>query len=399
MTLANWTKGIARSALQDMLIASTRPGLISFALGLPAAELFPTDDFARAMASVLDRDQRALQYGPPFHPLKEQIVELMAQRGVVCAAEQIFLTTGAQQGINLLARLLLDPGGTVLLEERTYTGFQQVLQPYQPQVIKAPTDLHAGMDVAAVERILQRGLRPALMYAITDGHNPLSVSLSLENRQRLSDLARRYQVPIIEDDPYGFLYYESTSLPPLRAFDDKWVFYVGTFSKILAPAVRTGWLIVPKELIPCLAIIKEASDIDMAPLSQRAVSAYLETGAMPAHLASIRREYRRRRDAMLNALQTHFPAEARWLKPASGLFIWVELPDQVDTKRLFNEAIEKERVAFIPGQAFDVGPDRGATNGLRLNFSNSPVEQIEDGIARLGRVLKRHLAKTASTFV
>lgn len=399
MALASWTKGIARSALQDMLIASTQPGLISFALGLPAAELFPTDDFARAIAFVLGGDQRALQYGPPFHPLKEQIVELMAQRGVACAAEQVFLTSGAQQGTNLLTRLLLDHGGIVLLEERTYTGFQQVLQPYQPQVIKAPTDLCSGMDVTAVEGILQRGARPALIYAVTDGHNPLSVSMSLENRQRLSDLARRYQVPIIEDDPYGFLCYEPTSSPPLRAFDDKWVFYVGTFSKILAPAVRTGWLIVPEEIIPYLAIIKEASDIDMAPLNQRAISAYLETGAMTAHLSAMRLEYGRRRDAMLNALQTHFPAETRWRKPTSGLFIWVELPDHLDTQRLFKEAIETERVAFIPGQAFDVGSDRGSTNGLRLNFSNSPIAQIEDGIARLGRVLKKHLAQSASRLV
>jgi 2-aminoadipate transaminase len=399
MALASWTKGIARSALQDMLIASTQPGLLSFALGLPAAELFPTDDFARAIASVLDKDRRALQYGPPFHPLKEQIVELMARRGVACSAKQVFLTSGAQQGTNLLTRLLLDQGGIVLLEEKTYTGFQQVLQPYQPQVITAPTDLCAGMDVTAVEGILQRGLRPAFIYIVTDGHNPFSVSMSLENRRRLSDLARRYQVPIIEDDPYGFLCYEPTSWPPLRAFDDRWVFYVGTFSKILAPAVRTGWLIVPEDFIPYLAIVKEASDIDMAPLNQRAISAYLETGAMPSHLAAIRLEYGRRRDAMLNALQTRFPAETRWQKPASGLFIWVELPDHVDTQRLFNEAIEMEQVAFIPGQAFDVGQGSGSKNGMRLNFSNSSVAQIEDGIARLGRVLKRHLAQSASKLV
>lgn len=394
--LAGWTRALTRSALQDMLVASTQPGLLSFALGLPAAELFPTEDFASAVARVLATDPRALQYGPPLRPLKRQVVELMALRGVACREEQVFLTTGAQQGINLLVRLLLDPGGAVLLEERTYTGFQQVLQPHQPQLIPMPTDLEDGMDVQAVEQALRRGPRPALLYAVTDGHNPLGVSMSLEGRERLAALAGRYGFPIIEDDPYGFLCYEPAPLPPLRAFEERWVFYVGTFSKILAPAVRTGWIVVPEEIVPFLANLKEASDIDMAPLSQRAVSSYLDAGVLPAHLTVLRDEYRRRRDAMLDALERHFPAEARWRKPSSGLFIWVEVPDSIDLRRLWREAIELERVAFIPGQAFDVVGNQPAGNGLRLNFSNCTTSQIEDGIARLGRMLKRHLSSASA---
>jgi 2-aminoadipate transaminase len=394
--LASWTQALTRSALQDMLVASTQPGLLSFALGLPAAELFPTEDFGAAVARVLSTDPRALQYGPPLRLLKRQVVELMALRGVTCREEQIFLTTGAQQGINLLVHLLLDQRGAVLLEERTYTGFQQVLQPYWPQLMRVRTDLENGMDVCAVEQALSRGPRPALLYAVTDGHNPLGVSMSLEHRERLAALARRHGFPIIEDDPYGFLCYEPEPLPPLRAFEERWVFYVGTFSKILAPAVRTGWLVVPEELAPLLANVKEASDIDMAPLSQRAVSSYLETGALTAHLTALRSEYRRRRDAMLDALERHFPEEARWRKPTSGLFIWVEVPDDVDLRRLWHEAIEGERVAFIPGQAFDVVSGQAAGNGLRLNFSNSTPPQIEDGIARLGRLLKRHLTSVSA---
>jgi 2-aminoadipate transaminase len=379
-----------------MLVASTQPGLLSFALGLPAAELFPTEDFASAVARVLATDPRALQYGPPLRPLKRQVVELMALRGVACREEQVFLTTGAQQGINLLVRLLLDPGGAVLLEERTYTGFQQVLQPHQPQLIPVPTDLEDGMDIWAVEQALRSGPRPALLYAVTDGHNPLGVSMSLEGRERLAALAGRYGFPIIEDDPYGFLCYEPAPLPPLRAFEERWVFYVGTFSKILAPAVRTGWLVVPEEIVPLLANLKEASDIDMAPLSQRAVSSYLDAGVLPAHLIVLRDEYRQRRDAMLDALERHFPTEARWHKPSSGLFIWVGVPDGIDLRRLWREAIELERVAFIPGQAFDVVSNQSAGNGLRLNFSNSTTSQIEDGIARLGRMLKRHLSSASA---
>lgn len=396
LPLADWTQALTRSALQDMLVASTQPGLLSFALGLPAAELFPTEDFGAAVARVLATDPRALQYGPPLRPLKGQVVELMALRGVACREEQVFLTTGAQQGINLLVHLLLDPGRPVLLEERTYTGFQQVLQPYRPRLMTVPTDPENGIDVGAVEQALRRGPRPALLYAVTDGHNPMGVSLSLEHRERLAALARQHGIPVIEDDPYGFLCYEPVPLPPLRAFEERWVFYVGTFSKILAPAVRTGWLVVPEELIPLLANVKEASDIDMAPLSQRAVSSYLETGALAAHLMALRDEYRRRRDAMLDALGRHFPEEARWRKPAGGLFVWVDVPDEVDLRQLWREAIEFERVAFIPGQAFDVVGGQASGNGLRLNFSNSTPPQIEDGIARLGRMLKRHLSSAPS---
>jgi 2-aminoadipate transaminase len=250
------------------------------------------------------------------------------------------------------------------------------------------------MDVDALEDLLRGGARPALIYSVTDGNNPLAVSLSLEKRRRLVALAREYQFAIIEDDPYGFLQYEDNSLPPLRALDDERVFYVGTFSKILAPALRTGWLVVPEFLIPHLACIKEASDIDMSPLNQRAIAHYLDSGHFPAHLATLRRVYASRRDAMLDALATHFPSQARWQKPACGLFIWVELPDEINCRELFHTALETENVAFIPGDAFAVRPDTRARNGMRLNFSNSTAEQIEDGIARLGRAARALLAQS-----
>ena len=390
--LAKWTAGNKRSALQDMLVVSTRPDLLSFSLGLPAAELFPADAIARATEETLRTHPRALQYGPPFEPLKRHVVSLMKSRGVECGPEQVFLTTGAQQGLSLLVRLALDPGSTVILEEKTYTGFQQALCPSRPHVLTVPTDLQTGMDVAAVEVLLRGGSRPALIYSVTDGNNPLAVSLSLEKRRRLAELARRFRVPIVEDDPYGFLYYDDALLPPLRAFEEEWVWYVGTFSKLLAPALRTGWLVVPKALVPHLAIIKEASDIDMAPLGQRVISAYLDTGQLPGHVAALRREYARRRDAMLRALRACLPQAARWHEPRAGLFIWVELPEAVDSEELLINSIEHEKVAFIPGHAFDVRPGAGARNCIRLNFSNSTVEQIEEGIARLGRAVRRQTA-------
>jgi len=386
--LGRRTQEIKRSALQDMLMEASRPEVLSFALGLPAAELFPITTYAQASAQVLSTDQRALQYGPPFQPLKSHIVRLMAMRGVECKAEQVFLTTGAQQGISLLTRLLLNPGNQVMVEEMTYTGFQQVIEPYQPEILTVPTNIKTGMEVGAVQELLSGRTRPAFIYTVTDGHNPLAVSMSKGKRAQLVRLAKQYHIPIIEDDPYGFLYYQNTPIPPLRAFDDQWVLYVGSFSKILAPALRVGWIIAPEEMITNLSNIKEASDIDTSTLSQRTISAYIDAGHLKTHLPMLRHEYRVRRDAMLCALDRHFPSTSRWQEPTSGVFIWVELPDEIDTVKVLKVALETERIAFIPGKAFCVKNDCQALHCMRLNFSNSSVESIKEGIARLARVLK-----------
>jgi 2-aminoadipate transaminase len=379
---------VKRSALQDMLVEVSRPGILSFALGLPAAELFPTATYAKAIAQVLSTDQRALQYGPPFQPLKEHIVHLMTLRGVECRAEQVFLTTGAQQGISLLAQLLLKPAKQVMVEELTYTGFQQVIELYRPEILTVPTNIETGIDVDAVQRLLERGASPAFIYTVTDGHNPLAVSMSEVKRAHLVELAKQYRIPIIEDDPYGFLYYQDKPIPPLRALDDQWVLYVGSLSKTLAPALRVGWIIAPEALIANLSNVKEASDIDTSTLNQRAISSYIDTGHFKTHLPMLRGEYRLRRDAMLRALDQHFPSASRWHEPISGVFIWVELPKVVDTNKVLKIALETERIAFIPGQAFCVRNSCQASHCMRLNFSNSSVESIEEGIPRLARVLK-----------
>ncbi len=392
LSLAKWAQRIKRSPLQDMLFAASKPGIISFAMGLPAPEFFPVREFTQACAHVLSREPLALQYNPPLHSLKKHVVELMSLRGVKCREEQVFLTTGAQQGMNLLARLLLEPGAQVLIEELIYTGFQQVLEPFEPEILPIPTDGEGGMDVHSVESLLMGGARPAFMYAISDGHNPLSVSLSEAKRRHLVELARYYKVPILEDDPYGFLFYGRESLPPLRAFDEEWVFYIGSFSKILAPALRVGWVVVPETIISKLSIVKEASDIDTSTFSQRVISAFYDCQGTQAHLSTLRDEYKTRRDAMAQALQEHFPASARWRVPDSGVFIWVSLPSGVNTLELLPTVLQTEQVAYIPGQAFGVGRVPRATNCMRLNFSNCTPEKITEGISRLGRVLKQHTA-------
>ena len=386
--LATWTPGIQRSELQEMLEVASRPGILSFALGLPAPELFPVAQFTEATTHVLANDGRALQYGPPFGPLKSHIVSLMTQRNVICSEEDIFLTSGAQQGLHLLARLLLDPGGQVLLEELAYTGFQQVIEPYEPELLTVSTNPETGMDIDAVAAFLRDGARPAFIYTVSHGHNPMAVSLSTGKRASLVKLARLYNVPIIEDDPYGFLCYEDEIVPPMKALSEQHVLYVGSFSKILAPGVRVGWIVAPANLMDKLAVLKESTDINTTTFSQRSVSAYLDGGYLPAHLKILRREYRARRDAMLRAISEHFPRGSKYVKPTGGVFIWVELPETIDTGKLLNAALEKEQVAFIPGAAFAVRDVLTANRCMRLNFSNCSVSLIEEGIARLGRVMK-----------
>jgi len=382
-----------RSVLRQMLAVVSRPGILSFAGGLPAPDLFPTADYAAALAQVLAGDRGALQYGPPFAPLKRHIVDLMDQRGVDCVESQIFLTTGAQQALDVLTRLLLDNGGQVMLEEIVYTGISQVVAPLQAEVLPVRTDLSTGLVVEDVIDHLESGATPAYLYVIPDAHNPLGVSLSEAKRRRLAEVAAAYNLPIVEDDPYGFLSYDGRCLPPLRAHNAAQVFYVGSFSKIMAPALRLGWLIAPENLIPKLTVIKEAGDLESSALTQRAVAAYLDAGHLPAHLARLQAEYRARRDTMLAAMRRHFPPGVRWTQPRAGMFIWVTLPEGIDTAVLLETAIEEEQVAFIPGQAF-AQPGVCAAHYMRLNFSNCCLADIEEGIVRLGRVLERTISDT-----
>lgn len=386
LKLAAWTHTMQRSVLRQMLAVVSRPGILSFAGGLPAPELFPTDDFSAAIASVLRMDGAALQYGPPLLKLKRHIVNLMALRGVDCTEEQVFLTTGAQQALDVMTRLLLDKGGEVLLEEVVYPGIRQVVAPHHAKVLPVRTNLETGIEVEDILAYLEGGANPAFLYVIPDAHNPLGVSISEDKRRRLVDLSAAYGLPILEDDPYGFLSYDGPALPPLRAYNRGNVFYIGSFSKIMAPALRLGWLVAPESLTAKLTVIKEAADLESSALIQRAVAAYLDAGHLPAHLSRLQSEYGGRRDIMMAAMAREFPADVSWTHPRGGMFIWVTLPEGIDTGKLLERAVEQEQVAFIPGHAF-VGLGVQARNHLRLNFSTCCLSDIEEGIRRLGRVL------------
>ena len=381
--------GIARSRLRELALLPPRPGFVSLAGGLPAPELIPRDAYAAALADVLAGDPAALQYGQPHEPLRERIVELMRERGIDCDPRQVLLTSGAQQALSLAAQLLMAPGAEVLAEEHVYAGLRQALLPYRPSVLTVRTDLDAGMDVDGVRALLAWGARPAFIYAMADTHNPCGVRLGRERRRGLVALARRFGVPVVEDDTYGLLRYDHDWLPALRAYDDEWVIYAGSFSKILAPGLRLGWLVLPPRFAREAGVLKEAADLECSALTQRAVARLLHHG-FAGHLDRVRRAYRCRRDALLAALQDHFPEGARWTRPPGGFFVWVELPPGLDGDRVCEEALAEAQVAVVPGSAFAAGAGAPA-NRLRLSFSSCAPDDIRTAVERLGRLLHRRL--------
>ncbi|HEX2091510.1 MAG TPA: PLP-dependent aminotransferase family protein [Longimicrobiaceae bacterium] len=387
---AAWARQSRQSTLREILALIADPSLLSFALGMPAAELFPTDGYARATRHVLDRDPGALQYGMPSRRLREHVVALMARRGVRCTESEVFITTGAQQAMSLLGQLLVTPGDTVLTDELTYDGILGALRPLQPRVVTVPSDPRTGMDVGTLESLLAAGERPALVYTIPEGHNPLGASMPAAARQRLVETARRYGVPVIEDDAYGLIDFDDHPPPALRSYDPEWVLYVGSFSKIMAPGIRTGWIVAPEAVVQQLSILKQGSDLDVTTFAQLALTAFLDREPFGEHLERLRCEYRARRNAMLAALDAYFPVEARWSRPRAGIFVWVEMSEGMDTTRLLRRAVEEAGVAFVPGRAFcTAGGVRGGS-ALRLNFSRPSPAQIHDGIRRLGGLLQPH---------
>ena len=389
---APWALQTRQSTLREILALLSRPGLLSFALGMPAAELFPVAAYTDAARHVLKAEPDALQYGMPLRRLRAHVVKLMARRGVECTEAEVFITSGAQQAMSLLSQLLVSRGDTAVTEELVYDGIVNALRPLQPRVLTVPSHPRTGMDVDALEALLAGGVRPALVYTIPEGHNPLGSSMPAAARRRLAELARRYGVPVVEDDAYGLLSYDGAAPPAVRSYEARWVLYVGSFSKIMAPALRTGWVVAPPEVVERLSILKQGSDLDVCSFAQRTLAAFLDGESLPAHLAYLRGEYRARRDAMLAALEAHFPAEARWSAPPSGMFVWVTLPAEVDTTVLLRRAVEEAGVAFVPGQAFCAEEGTRGRNSLRLNFSNVPPDQIHEGIRRLGQVLSQYPA-------
>jgi 2-aminoadipate transaminase len=392
---AERTTVMRSSAMRDLMAVTARPEVISLAGGLPDTSTFPPENLAAQMSRIAAKSAAAaLQYGPTegFDETKDCIVEVMAAEGMLPDPEDIVATTGGQQAIDLVTKTLVDPGDVVICEAPTYPGAVPVFCSYQADVRQVEMD-GDGMRIDLLEELLaelqEEGKRPKFVYTVPSFQNPAGVTLSLERRARLVELARLHELLVVEDNPYGLLRYEGEALPPLYQLDGgDFVIYLGTFSKILSPGIRLGWVVAPPPVLDKIVLGKGAADLCTSTLTQFFVREYFAEGGWRNYVAELVDLYRGRRDTMLEALAEHFPAAATWTEPDGGLFIWATLPDYIDTGDLLAKALRSD-VAFVPGTAAYVD-DRGK-NSMRLNFSGVTDEEIREGIKRIGRVIKEQV--------
>jgi 2-aminoadipate transaminase len=394
---ATAVNSLTSSAIRELLKVTEQPGVISFAGGLPSPSCFPAEEIAMAAERVLAREAgRVLQYGPTegFPPLREFLAELMRGRGLAVSAEQLLVTSGSQQGLDMIGKLLIDPGDVVLVEDPTYVGALQALRPYQPRFVTLPMD-EQGLRIDALEQALGElaaaGHQPKFLYTVASFQNPTGVTLTADRRRALLDLAERHDLPVVEDDPYGELRYSGEAPPLLAALDaERWgepryVAYLSTFSKLLAPGLRIGWAVGSPGLLRRMVQVKQGLDLHTGSLSQAIAYEACRDGLLSRQIPRIRQIYHQRRDTMLGALEHGMPAGTRWTRPDGGMFLWVTLPEHLDASELLQQAIERQ-VAFVPGAAFHA--NGGGANTMRLNFSHPTPERIEEGVRRLAEVIQ-----------
>jgi 2-aminoadipate transaminase len=393
---AERTKVMKSSAMRDLMALTERDDVISLAGGMPDTSTFPPDSYASVMRTVaVESCARALQYSPTegLALVKRCIVSVMSAEGMEIDPDELLVTTGGQQVIDLVCKTLLDPRDVVVTEAPTYPGAVPTFCAYQADVVQVTMD-RDGMQVAELEQTLDQlersGRRPKFIYTVPNFHNPAGVTLALERRKELVRIAGERELLVLEDNPYGLLRYEGNPLPTLRSLDGgEFVIYASTFSKILSPGVRLGWTSAPAPVLAKMNIGKQASDLCSSSISQHFVGAYFDSGPWQDYVSSLVEIYRRRRDVMLDALAEHFPREAEWTHPQGGLFIWATLPAYIDTTDLLARALE-EHVAFVPGRAAFVDGRGGSS--MRLNFSGADEDEIREGIRRIGEVVREQVA-------
>jgi 2-aminoadipate transaminase len=393
---AQRTRMMRSSAMRDLMEITARPEVISLAGGLPDTSTFPAESFAAQMTRIAQNSSaQALQYGPTegFAETKECIREVMRAEGMEPDLDDIIVTTGGQQAIDLVAKTLVDPGDVVIAEAPTYPGAVPVFCSYQAETLQVEMDAE-GMRVDLLEELLDRlageGRRPKFVYTVPSFQNPAGVTMSASRRRRLVEIARERELLIVEDNPYGLLSYEGETQEPLYELDGgDFVLYVGTLSKILSPGIRIGWLCAPPPVMEKVVLGKQASDLCTSTLTQYFVREYFAEGGWLDYVGDLVEIYRVRRDAMLEALERFFPAQATWSRPAGGLFCWATLPDYIDTTDLLAKAL-RENVAFVPGAAA-FADGRGGSS-MRLNFSASGEDEIREGIRRIGGVIGEQMA-------
>jgi 2-aminoadipate transaminase len=396
---AQRTQAMTSSVIREILKITARPDVISFAGGLPAPEIFPVREFAAACDVVLSENPaEALQYGitEGYLPLREFLARRTAKEGVTVSVENVMITTGSQQALDLIGKIFINPGDRIVVESPTYLGALQAWSAYGAEYVSVPADAD-GLRTDELEAALRTG--PKLIYVLPNFQNPTGVTLSLERRKRLIALADQYGVPIVEDDPYGALRFEGTHIPSVVTLDAQMrgtcsgcytgnVIYLSTFSKILAPGLRLAWVVAPPEVIFRMAQAKQACDLHTPTFNQMVAYQVSCEGFLDRHVEVIRRVYRERRDIMLAEMERTFPRGVRWTRPMGGLFLWVTLPERMDAAQILPAAVEN-KVAFVPGSPFF--PSGGGANTLRMNYSNATNAGLREGMARLGKTLKQFI--------
>lgn len=384
------------SPVRDLFSAATRDDVISLSGGMPDVRLLPAEPVEKAIADALAtaRDRAvALQYGSTEgRPgMREVVCDLVRDEGIRCKPDNVILTSGAQEALDLLGKTFIDPGDIILAEGPTYLGALQAFSAYQPDIrcIECDDD---GMRMDLLEEELQRighdNPRLKFCYTIPNFQNPSGVTMSADRRRRLVELSREYNFLIVEDNPYGRIRFEGGHQIPLKALDDQ-VIYLGTISKVFAPGLRIGWVIAPRHVITKIQLVKQGTDLCGSSMDQAIVQHYFTDTAWQRILQRFIDVYTERRDAMLNALKEYFPEEARWTHPEGGLFIWVTLPEYVDTGSMLAEALEAG-VTYVPGDSFYPGGS-GGKNCMRINFSYESPENLTEAIRRLAEVIERRL--------
>ncbi len=392
-------KSMKSSVIRELLKLTQKPEIISFAGGLPAPKIFPVKEFQEAAYRALENNaEKALQYGTTegYLPLREMIAERSARYGLKINASNVAITSGSQQALDLIGRLFINRGDKIIVENPTYLGALQAWNAYGADYIPVPMD-EEGMITSELEKALRKGAK--FIYVLPNFQNPSGVTLSLQRRKELVELADRYGTPIVEDDPYGQIRFEGEHLPPVSVIDSEYreqegssydsnVIYLSTFSKLLAPGIRIAWAIGAESVIRKLVQAKQGADLHTSSFNQISVYEISQNNFLDKHVEVIRATYKVQRDAMLEAMDEFFPAEVKWTHPKGGMFLFVTLPKNLDATELFEKAIKKN-VAYVPGVAFHALG--GGKNTMRLNFSYPDSDTIREGIARLGNMLKEEI--------
>jgi 2-aminoadipate transaminase len=392
---ADRARAMTVSEVRALFAVAARPDVISLAGGMPFVQALPNDEVLRVVADVVgSRAAVALQYGPGtgHAGLRERLSGLMAEDGIQADPDNTVITVGAQQALDLLGKLFLEPGDLVAVEAPSYVGALSAFSVYQPRYLQITMD-DDGLIVDELEEALAGGARPKFLYVCPNFHNPAGVTLSMERRQRLVEVCRAAEIPIVEDNPYGMLRFEGQALPALRTLDPDNVIYLGTLSKIFCPGIRVGWVLAAPPVIDRLIRFKEAADLCSSNLNMLVAEAWLsEPQRWKGSLTGLIDVYRSRRDAALSALERHFPAGSTWTHPAGGFYVWVQVPG-MDSRALLPTAVE-HKVAYVPGTAFY--PDGRGADRVRLAYCYPPEDAIEEGIRRLGELVAAPVAGAAA---